>query len=698
MTDGMIGGYERWSFGDGASHVLGGGLSLRSSAIAAVAEVAGQPAGNVGLAPEAALVPTLWEPAYRSGQPVATPFVLRLAAADTATAGPLPAIGTALAALAPAGVAGDGRRFRLNTPMPAAWLAGGFTPGVIDARLAAKAGAHAPTVAVVAVIDDGIPFAHRGFLRADGSTRMAFCWLQSAAPPPAAAGQSVLFGRELLGGEIDALRAGCRDEDALYRKVGAAGEPGAPPAALADFGSHGSHVAHAAAGFRHGGPASPSASLDDVAVIAVNLPTLATVDTSSFGKDAWVLAAFHYILDRTARLPGGATLPLVINFSYGFTGGPHGGGDRLERAIRQLVETRRRSGGETFLVMPSGNSFGARMHGVISAAMLAARKAAPDRFTIRWRMQPADRTCNYLELWLPAGSSPADVAINILDPSGQALSDGPFLPNGSAPQHWRLRSAGRIVGQLSAEPCDTGTGSLWRVLIAMAPTEPSAGGAPVAAAGTWRIALDGLAGILSAGDIHCRIQRDNDPYGHVRGARQSWLEDAFDRPVEPRGIAAVGDNPEAAFVRRFGTLNGLATHDRVTVVAAHVADSGRPSAYSAAGSMALAASGPGRVHLSAPGDDAEALPGRIGAGTRSGSVFRLAGTSVAAPQVTRAIARRLQAGHRAAPDGGPPLPPLAPLPVVASGVPDAEVPAGVLLVRLGAGLLREGEAPAPAIV
>ncbi len=49
-----------------------------------------------------------------------------------------------------------------------------------------------------------------------------------------------------------------------------------------------------------------------------------------------MLGALHYIFDRADRLAArllgdGSGFPLVINFSFGFTGGPHGGRDRLER-------------------------------------------------------------------------------------------------------------------------------------------------------------------------------------------------------------------------------------------------------------------------------------------------------------------------------------------------------------------------------
>ncbi|MGR6130526.1 hypothetical protein, partial [Paenibacillus sp. SER-28] len=69
-----------------------------------------------------------------------------------------------------------------------------------------------------------------------------------------------------------------------------------------------------------------------------------------------------------------------------------------------------------------------------------------------------------------------------------------------------------------------------------------------------------------------RIQRDDDPSDHPRGARQSYFDDPRDEPFGTDGALAKIDTLSAS-TRRFGTLNGLATHDRVTVVGGFVENS-----------------------------------------------------------------------------------------------------------------------------
>ncbi|MGE6062430.1 hypothetical protein, partial [Klebsiella pneumoniae] len=76
------------------------------------------------------------------------------------------------------------------------------------------------SITVVAIIDDGLPFAHRNFRDETGDTRVEFCWLQSVRKR---CGQkTVLFGREYDQKEINGLiRDYGHDEDELYQRAGA---------------------------------------------------------------------------------------------------------------------------------------------------------------------------------------------------------------------------------------------------------------------------------------------------------------------------------------------------------------------------------------------------------------------------------------------------------------------------------------------
>jgi hypothetical protein len=225
--------------------------------------------------------------------------------------------------------------------------------------------------------------------------------------------------------------------------------------------------------------------------------------------------------------------------------------------------------------------------------------------------------------------------------------------------------------------------------VVFAPTQPDDPSLPAAPAGLFEIRLGNLAAVLARGPVKCRIQRDNDPFGYTRGARQSYFYDPLDIRLRGDGRPPEDENPAGAFVHRFGTLNGLATHDAVSVIGGFVATTGEPAGYSSAGSLPGGMGQAGIVSFSAPCDSSRMLGGIVAAGTRSGALFRMSGTSVAAPQIARALAvgylKRAAAGDTSADTAEAVLAPqLEPLPP----------PEPAARARLGRRLKRPPNAPA----
>src|SRR5262249_53551548 len=147
------------------------------------------------------------------------------------------------------------------------------------------------------------------------------------------------------------------DEDMLYEEAGANAELDYFASLIKRHATHGAHVMDLATGYA---PEHEKCPPEEIRIIAVQLPNSVTVDTSSFGKDMYMLSALHYIFDRADIIAKGYNvdkLRLVINFSYGYSGGRHDGETELEAAINELVELRRKCTGPTALVLPSGNTF-----------------------------------------------------------------------------------------------------------------------------------------------------------------------------------------------------------------------------------------------------------------------------------------------------------------------------------------------------
>lgn len=521
-------------------------------------------------------------------------------------------------------------------------------PGVRSADTQGK------TLNVLGVIDDGIPFAHRNFRSADGRrSRLEFCWLQSAHRQEATASPSVLFGRELTRQDIEQLvRDHGEDEDALYEKAGASEPQFGSGAAIRRLATHGANVMDIAAGAN---PDKGELPPEETRLIAVQLPNTYGWDTSSFGKDMYMLSAVHYILERAERIAEGYGVPdirVTINISYGFSAGRHDGKGELEAAIDELVETRRKLGRPTAIVIPSGNTFLDRLHGEITANDLAS-----GAFDFTWRVQPNDRSSNYLEIWFPDQLDPADFGVEVEGPFGKVKAELALKPDPSC-QHGDPRSfetirlgttpQGEAIGQISLD--NHRRSGRWRVLIALAPSEPHDAALAAAPAGDWKIVLKRGAEAPSGHEpIFMWVQRDIDLESFLTGSRQSYLHDKTYRLFDETGTGAESDQPDS-HVKRFGSLNGMATGATTLVVSGAgprvgaLLENGdaEVSGFSSAGKPG-AGCAVGSVDCTARADRSNISPGMVAAGTRSGSYAVVQGTSVAAPLVARRLAEAFAA-------------------------------------------------------
>lgn len=635
-----VGPYERWMFGPGKTFDLPGILLDHQASLTAVAEFAGPlttpaltavttllTAGSVTLQPK---IPTLY-----SAPGFAPHFIpVLLCPQDAALNAHTPDSMTTLLAQLTTAASGAGNaigQIRLNYPIRAETL---DPAAPTAAALTADPGfdPHKPLV-IIAVIDHGIPFAHHAY-RSATSTRIDYCWSHSALTDRTGAS---LFGREFRRDTINALIADHRgDEDAIYHAAGLMGGPGLPAMPLARMHSHGAHVLATAA--RNG--LTPDANLR---IIAVDLPATAIWDTSGFGCDMVLLSALHYIFDRAQKIAAAynrAEAPLVINLSYGDSGGPHDGSGLLEAAFDEMI-THRRQTAPTALILPSGNMFQDGLHAKITPDQFATDPGGASRSAqIIWFEPPHDMTSCFVELWYPPGTDPAAIKVSLTPPPGHGPD--PSLSIAAAGCH-AMTLGGQIIGQLSL---DKYRDQRWRVTIITAPSEPRALPAGYAAlpAGPWTIRLEHKVAAPPPGDIAARIQVDTGfGQGHT-GARQSSFLDAAYRRFDPQGAPAqTDDTAPVAMMRRFDGLNGMATGSCVMAVAGYVGATGKAARYSSAGPAA--ASGAAKsVDTSAQTDRSGFNPGVVSAGTRSGVTVALQGTSSAAPQIARQLAAAFLGG------------------------------------------------------
>ena len=177
------------------------------------------------------------------------------------------------------------------------------------------------------------------------------------------------------------------------------------------------------------------------------------------------------------------------------------------------------------------------------------------------------------------------------------------------------------------------------VALQVKPTIASAG--LVAEHGDWTI---GVAGVPHHAEVHAYVARSDPNMGVRTGARLSHFVDPTWERTRSASASCTRVNGEfdksGSLIRRFGTLNGIATarDSDVHVAGGYVILDGRKSPYSSAGPAR-----PGPLAIASvpdyllPCDESYALQGIRAGGSRSGSVFRLIGTSAAAPQLARYV-------------------------------------------------------------
>lgn len=493
-----------------------------------------------------------------------------------------------------------------------------------------------PGTVVIGVIDDGIAVGHERFRRADGSARVESFWNQDALSPP---NSSVAYGQEFGRAELDQLLQECRvgawvHEDRLYRRIGVADFAQPNHKSVAWRQAHGTHVLDLAAGY------APAEDRADRPIIAVQLRVAATADQSGAGLESYVLDAIKHIVGRARllTLPDEPPLPVVINFSYGTHAGPHDGTSPMEAAIDQAIA---QANAPVRVVLPSGNSHQSRCHAQVD---LASTGTVAE---LRMRVQPDDQTPSTVQFWLPprpnGGPPGSRVSLEVEAPDGTStgwIDEGAAqslpLPGNGPPYCLAEHGVqdGRGVFRIDLHP----TVRLHPVLPASSATAP---------AGLWTIRLRNDA-LAPGSTVQAWIERDSTLYGYPRRGRQTYFDEPTYRRWDAQGRPVEDDGAAPGPVRRDGMVNAIATGRLAPVIGGFVRQTQRLAPYSAGGPIVPppgAASLPGRKpDALAVCDDSKVHAGVLAAGSRSGSVVAMNGTSVAAPQVTRWVADQLATG------------------------------------------------------
>jgi len=511
---------------------------------------------------------------------------------------------------------------------------------------------------LIGLMDDGCPFAAAHFLTANGatSTRVRAIWDQNQGKQPVKVNGS-LFGKtpsdfnygleflrdppppvgpalpqvgldEWIG--LHLTPTGSIDEDGCYADAADAGFT-----SLARRQSHGAHVMDVFAGriptssrvgasppgdrrdppnWRTGTDPASSAEL-----VFVQFPDNGIRDATGVWLKAYVVDGIRYILSFAEP---NKTNNVVINLSYGPTTGPHDGTAELEAALTALVAEFDGALGKPKLeiALAAGNAYLSEGH-VIFVREAAAQ---PDHVEWTWRLPPDNTVLCFAEVWMNTADA-GGVIVTLTSPTGVPAPVG-------GPVVW-------------------GTHTMWRLEVSPTIAAP---GVVAEEHGDWTIKVTGVG---QNAEVHAYVARSDPNMGVRTGAKRSYFVDPNWERTRAAAASCKYVNGEfdnaGSLIHRYGTLNGIATASdaSVHVAGGYILANGRKSPYSSAGParngpLALRV-GPDYALLC---DESYALGGIRAGGNRSGSVFRLTGTSAAAPQLARWVAN-------------PPIPPATNVPI-----------------------------------
>ena len=496
-------------------------------------------------------------------------------------------------------------------------------------------------VPLVGIIDHGIAFAHRAFREPadDSSSRIVLLWDQDPArhgAPPSEwrRDPNLGYGGCLEQKQIDdGIAHQGADEARIYHRFGYG------PAKHRV--SHGTHVLDLAVGQPHPLAPAGAAGADwngyaaHAPIIAVQLPHVPDKDTSGAGLGVYVLDALHFIAARVPMEGGGR--PVVINLSDGSYGGRHDGCSMTEEAIDDFLVQHP----HIQLVLAAGNAANGRLHAVNPHDISPGCSVAID-----WVVLPGDPTDSFCEIWFDDDPPPAGVEVTVSPPGGVP----PVTVELGKHRLWRQNSdphARMAVWSSTSTVKHAGRAGF---LLSIGATSWWHQGRPLAPHGRWRIALKHVGNApMKANSVHVWVERD-DPVGNDPGPlRQSRLQ-----PIAGGGLE----------LSRARTLSSLAGSKHAFVVGGY----GRGGTWPAIGSdppsdvPPYVSQEPGRAgapphgpDVWAPCEDSPVLHGLLAAGNRSGSRFRMSGTSVAAPLLTRWLVEQLSVPMSSTPPSRPAL-------------------------------------------
>jgi hypothetical protein len=466
---------------------------------------------------------------------------------------------------------------------------------------------------IVAVIDNGCPFAHEALQNLSGTSNIHAIWDQDLQPDfPQASGtipEGFNYGRQVLKAQLNKWlnanrKDGNLDEDACYKS--------ALYPAMRARASHGSLVlglltSDRARGTLKGAKRLARSKQKDTDIIFVQVPRSIPLAPSRGSVERCMLDGIRYVL---LCAPDGASVSIVLD--YGTEMGPHDGSSWFERAVDQIVTEAKLRSIDLFPVFCSGNGFEDSRHIVLNPH---ANKASSFTVSYNWHVPRGTDSDSFMELWTNDDDQPM---IEFKGPRGfhQTLdtatsTDSPQLPQTSPiePQTILCKKVGKQ----------------YQVLLRVAPSRFDSE-LPLGAAGNWTITLQwSIDRLNQAASVHAYTHWG----GHNIGFPQRVWAPRFTASSQSlANKSVVIDGLGSTWGSACGTLS-------ISAGGYEKWGMNRKAPYS---SMGAIRNGTDKPNYHAVTEEFPSIDGILSIGHRSGVVVRGKGTSFAAPQVARSLA------------------------------------------------------------
>jgi hypothetical protein len=467
---------------------------------------------------------------------------------------------------------------------------------------------------IVAIIDSGCPFAHQGFrnLTVQATSRLLTIWDQDERPDfhdlDGTKPRGFCYGRQIAGETLSQFMKAATssvtqhlDEDYCYKLAGYDAMLSRETHGSITLGLLASHLGTASLSttgkpqFLH----DVTSNSDAADLVFVQLPRQLLLAPDMGSMERYALDGIRYILNCAGKL----TKHIAVVLDYGSDLGAHDGSGLFEQALDALIIGAKVKGITLSVVFPTGNSFEKSLHA-------KANFESPLTKSLFWALPIASEVPSVAEFWF--NSAKVDITFTMTPPNMPAFA---IQLDINSSQNYHNYSV--TVKQIEDQTL---------VLLQTSPTGLSEmANRAIAPSGLWR--LDFKPSKKSASLQNLKIEA----YTAWGGRNEGFAQRVF--------AAKFVETPFGGFeVTGRGTALSTACGKETYAIGGYVDKPPFPrSKYSGAGPVRGGTKELNGADFLAPTDEGFYQTGLLCMGTRSGTWIRASGTSLAAPQVARAL-------------------------------------------------------------